>query len=195
MAVKIEHEIGSKRYHISLDEFERMVERGVFVEGARIELMRGELVEMSPIGEYHIGCVMRLQLLLHEQVGRKANVLVQSSLRLPDDTKPYPDLCLLRWRDDSYIRKHPAHEDVLLVIEVADTSLSHDRKDKASMYAEAAIPEYWIVNLREGVIEVYTEPAAGKYSQVKQVGRGEMLPLPGGLEGSIRVDEVFMQGR
>ncbi len=92
---------------------------------------------------------------------------------------------------DFYAGKHPAAEDVLLLIEVSDTTLADDRKVKTPMYAEGGVPEYWIVNLQEGVVEVYSDLQQGSYRSVRRAGRGETLALPQGLVGTVAVDEVF----
>src|SRR4051794_33679462 len=131
MAVQIE------RHIITLEEFERMAEAGVFNEGARIELIRGEIVDMTPIGVRHEACVTRLTMLLSQRVGGKVVVWTQNSIRLPDHSRPQPDVTLLRWRDDYYEAKPPTPEDVILVIEVAETSIDYDRKTKRPMYARA----------------------------------------------------------
>src|SRR5262245_57497806 len=129
--------IQAPRHSITIEEFERMLNAGVFGLDARIELLRGEIIDMSPIGDRHLGCVMLLDLLLHEQIGSRASILVQSPIELPDNTRPYPDVCLLKWRDDVYRRKHVTYEDVILLIEVADTSLDYDMGDKLGVYAQA----------------------------------------------------------
>src|SRR4051794_10125790 len=161
MAVQIE------RHIISLEEFERMAEAGVFNEDARIELIRGEIVDMAAIGVRHAACVTRLTMLLSQRASGKVIVLSQNPFGISNHSSPQPDVALLHWRDDYYDAKRPTPEDMLLVIEVADTSINDDRKVKGPLYAEAGIAEYWIVNLRGKVIEVYTDPAKGVYRQTR----------------------------
>jgi Uma2 family endonuclease len=181
-----------ERHPISLEEFERMVDAGVFGEDTRIELIRREIIEMAPIGFPHEMCVARLSGLLTRLVGERALVWPQNnSIRLPGNSRPQPDLTLLKWRDDYTRDKPPTAKDVLVIIEVSETSLVYDRTVKGPLYAEAGIPEYWIVNLRAEVVEVSTNPVAGKYESVKRAKRGETLALPGELEGAIAVGEIL----
>lgn len=174
----------------TLEEYERLVEAGGFDEDARIELIRGEILDMTPIGFVHELCVARLTRLLTRLADEEILVWPQNnSIRLRGNSRPQPDLTLLKSRD--FRRDNPpAAEDVILVIEVAESSLRYDRTVKGPLYGEAGIPEYWIVNLKEGVIEVYTEPAEGAYRSVRHAKRGEMLALPGGIRGGIEVGEI-----
>jgi len=186
MAIQLERRL------FTLEEYEHMVEAGVFDENERIELIRGEIVEKAPIGFPHEMCVARLTTLLVQKAADKALVWPQNnSIRLPSHSRPEPDLTLLRWRDDYHANKPPVSEDVLLVIEVADSSLKYDRTVKGPLYAEAGIPEYWIVNLRDDLIEVHAGPTAGTYKRTRKARRGETLALPGGLEGSIDVSDIL----
>jgi Uma2 family endonuclease len=195
MAVAVREELEVKRHLITLEEYERMVGAGVFDPESQIELFRGEIVDMPPPGPEHEDCVTFLNQFLIRMFHGQALLWPQgNSLRLPNtDSRLQPDITLLRWRDDLYRGrgKRPSADDVLLLIEVADTSLKFDRGAKLALYAEAGIPEYWVVNLKKDVIEVYTDPAEGKYQTVKVAHRGEALQLPGGLEGSIAVSDVL----
>ena len=177
---------------ISIDEFERMIAANVFPQDENIELIRGELVRMPPIGPDHAGGVAGLNLLLQEQLGRNALVWVQGPIRLPEQSsRPQPDVAVLRWRDDLYRGRLPGAEVVLLLIEVAYSSLDYDRTIKATIYAEAGIPEYWVVNLVEDVVEVYSEPGRGGYAKVRRAVRGETLDLRGELVGSLTVADIL----
>jgi Uma2 family endonuclease len=184
MAVQI------RRRLLTLEEYERMIEAGVFHEDERIELIEGEIVEMAPIGFPHEMCVARLTQVLGEQARGKALVWPQNnSIRLAGNSRPQPDLTLLRLRDYQRARP-PTAEDVLVIIEVAETSIGYDRKVKGRLYAKAGIPEYWIVNLRDGAIEVNTDPSEGAYKQTRKARRGETLTLPAEL-GAIEVSDVL----
>ncbi len=178
------------KHLFTLDEYERLVEAGGFDEGARIELIRGEIVDMAAIGVRHEACVARLTRLLNSLAGGAGLAWPQNSIRLPNHSRPEPDVTLLKWRDDYYEGKRPTPEDVLLLIEVADTSAGYDRTVKGPLYAKAGIPEYWIVNLQDNVIEVYTDPAEGAYRGMKQAKRGDTLALPWEL-GVVAVGDVF----
>ena len=192
MAVQLDSSTGVKPHPVTLEEYERMCQAGVFEPEARIELICGIIVDMEPIEQVHMSTVARLNHKLQQLVGDDVLVWPQgNSARLPQSqSRPQPDTTLLRWRDDYYRRKWPVPEDVLLLIEVAKGSLKYDRGLKRALYAEAGIVEYWVVNLVDGVIEVYTDPAEGKYQSARRMRRGQALPLPGGM-GSIAVADVL----
>ncbi len=162
----------------TVDEYERMIEAGILNEDDRVELLRGEIVEMAAIGLKHSGCVARLEHILHEQVGRRAIVWVQNPILLPNDSMPEPDVALLKWRDDFYSESRPTPEDVLLLVEVADTSLLSDRVAKVPIYAQAGINHVWLVNLMDNLIEVYSKPSGSKYTNTRQVQQSSNLALP-----------------
>ncbi|HZH32583.1 MAG TPA: Uma2 family endonuclease [Pyrinomonadaceae bacterium] len=161
------------KYYFSAAEFERMGEAGVFTKDARLELIEGEIIEMSPIGSRHAACVNFLTRFLIRALGDTTLVTIQNPIRLNDFSEPEPDLALLRLRDDFYRDAHPTPADVLLVIEVADTTLAYDRQIKAPLYAQAGIEETWIVNLTEEQIETYSGLADGSYQTIVNFRRGE----------------------
>ncbi len=161
------------RYCFTVAEFERMGEAGVFTKDARLELIEGEIIEMSPIGSRHAACVNFLSRFLNRTVGDIALVSIQNPIRLNDFSEPEPDLALLRLRDDFYRAAHPTPADVLLIIEVADTTLAYDRQVKVPLYAKAGVEEIWIVNLIEEQIEIYAELAGGTYQTIVNFRRGE----------------------
>ena len=147
---------------------------------------------MAAMGPAHRVCVMRLTWLLHNLLGKIAHVSVQNTLELPEQaSSPEPDVMLLKWRDDFYAGKRIVPEDVLLIIEVAESSLQYDRKVKTALYAEVGIPEMWIVNLKASVVEVYSQPSKGVYGQQYVVKRSDTLRLPGGLPGAPTVADVL----
>jgi Uma2 family endonuclease len=185
MSVQIE-----KRY-FNVTEYYRMTEAGVLSEEDRVELIEGEVIKMSPIGSRHAACVRRLNTLLNRQVSQIAIVSVQSPIRLSDYSEPEPDIALLRPRNDFYSQAHPTADDVLLIIEVADTSVEYDRSVKLPLYARAGIPEAWLVNLPKDVIEVYTKPANGVYQKFQRVKRGKTLVSQTIPELVLDVDEML----
>ena len=193
MALQLEQRTGIKRHLITLDEYEQMCEAGVFGPETRVELIRGEIVDMAPPGPEHEDSVTGLHIRFFERVHKRALVWPQgNSIRLPNsNSRPQPDVTLLRWRDDLYRGKSPTADDVILLVEVAHSSLKYDLGIKLALYAEAGIPEYWVVNLVKNVVEIYSDPSSGQYQSVRKVGRGEMLQLPGGLEGSIAAVDVL----
>jgi Uma2 family endonuclease len=161
------------RHCFTVAEFERMGEAGIFAKDARLELIEGEIVEMSPIGSRHAACVKFLSRYLNRAIGDEALVSTQDPIQLDDYSEPQPDVALLRLRDDFYRHAHPTPDDVLLIIEVADTTLDYDRLVKVPLYARAGIREVWIVNLPAEQIEIYAEPAGDAYQIIKQLKRGE----------------------
>ncbi|GIW50689.1 MAG: hypothetical protein KatS3mg081_0044 [Gemmatimonadales bacterium] len=142
-------------------EYHKMAEAGILGEDDRVELLEGELVAMAPIGSRHATCVRRLNYLLSRGVGERAIVDVQNPIRLSEYSEPQPDLALLKPRPDFYAAAHPGPEDVLLVVEVAETSADYDREVKIPLYARAGIPEVWLVDLAGAQIETFRQPAQG----------------------------------
>ncbi len=178
-------------YRFSVDDYYRMADAGILHEDSRVELIDGEVVQMSPIGSRHAGCVMALTEAFGERLARRAVLSVQSPVRLSRYSEPEPDIALLRPRDDRYRESHPTSIDTLLIIEVADSSLAYDRGLKLSLYAEAGIPEVWIADLEAEQIEVYRAPSDGKYGESLIYRRGSSaapIALP---EITLTVDEIF----
>jgi Uma2 family endonuclease len=163
-----------KRY-FNVDEYYRMAEVGLLSEDDRVELIEGEIVEMSPIGKTHGGTVKQSNNFLNRALGDSFIVSVQDPIRISDFSEPQPDLALLKSRKDFYRNSHPTSEDVLVVIEVADTSLNYDRNVKLPLYARAGIPEAWLMVLAKDVIEVHSQPENGKYKKVSRLKRGKTL--------------------
>ena len=152
-----------------------MGEAGVFAEGDRVELIEGELIQMSPIGSAHSGAINGTTRALVRAVGDAAIVSVQNPVRLGDHSEPEPDFLLLRPRPDDYRIRTPLAEDVLLLIEVADSSLRYDRAVKLPLYARHGIPEVWIVDLVANTVETFARPEADAYALTGQGSRGETL--------------------
>src|SRR5258708_7547065 len=146
------------RRWFTVAEYNRMAEAGILKEDDRVELIDGEIVEMSPIGSRHAACVNRLTLMLIAQSGEHFIVSVQNPIVAGDYSEPQPDIAVLKPRDDFYESDLPRASDVLLVIEVADTTAQADRKVKSELYARAGIPEFVLINLAKDAFEVYSEP-------------------------------------
>jgi Uma2 family endonuclease len=149
----------------TVDEYYRMADAGIFGEDDRVELIKGEIVTMPPIGSPHAACVMRLNQILQTQVGDRATISIQGPLRLNNRSEPVPDVMLLAPRDDFYASGHPAPSDVHLLIEVSDTSLAYDSGIKLHLYARSLIGEVWIVDLHGQRIRAFREPTASGYRQ------------------------------
>jgi Uma2 family endonuclease len=166
----IQAEVPRRRF--TREEYHRMAEAGILHEDDRVELIEGEIVQMTPIGRRHAACVAELNHLLLPAVGQRARLWPQNPIALPDDTEPRPDIALLRPRADSYFQDDARPEDVLLLVEVADTSQCYDRLVKLPLYGRAGVPEVWIVDLPGEVVEVHRRPTPSGYAQVERVGRG-----------------------
>lgn len=164
-------QVSTKKF--TVHDFYRMGEAGIFSEGDRVELLEGEIVEMTPIGSCHAACVSRLNRMLTSQLGQTAIVSVQNPIRLNDQSEPQPDITLLRPRPDFYKGGHPQPDDILLVIEVADSSVNLDRGTKLPLYAKAGISEVWIVDLTGLTVETYRQPSAQGYESISQLNDSE----------------------
>ncbi len=163
------------RHCFTVAEYERMGEAGIFSADDRLELIEGEIVEMLPIGSRHAACVKRLSAFLNRRLSQAVIISVQDPIVLNDYSEPQPDVALLKQRDDFYENAHPEADDVLLVIEVADTTLEYDRQIKVPLYARSGVPEVWVVNLVDERIETFARPAGGSYQVTGLVGRGETV--------------------
>ena len=163
------------RRRFTVADYERMGQFGIFSEDERVELVCGEVIEMSPIGGRHAACVGFLTQLITLRLRRKVIVWAQNPIVLDNYSEPQPDLAVLKPRDDYYRTSKPTPNDVLLVIEVADSALELDRKVKMPLYAGAGIPEAWLINLHEERIEVYSDPAGGEHQTVRPHTRGKRL--------------------
>jgi len=159
----------------TVGEYHRLAEAGILREDDRVELLEGEIFEMSPINSRHASCVTRLNHLLQDRAKGRAIVNVQNPIRLSDYSEPQPDVALLVPRTDFYRDALPTPRDVLLVIEVCETSGEFDRRVKLPLYAKAGIPEVWIVDLSREQIEVHRDPKLEGYQQSQIVGRGQTL--------------------
>jgi Uma2 family endonuclease len=171
-----------RRHPITVDEYVRMGAAGVLGPEARIELIEGEIIDMPPIGAPHAGGINRLIAVLSRTVAGRAIVSAQNPIQLGVLSAPQPDLALLRPRDDFYARAHPGPEDILLLIEVADTSLAYDRETKLPLYARFQIPEVWLVDLVGGHLDIHREPEGGRFTtqfRARDLARVDVAALPG----------------
>ena len=183
--------VPTQRKRYSILEYDRLIEAGTLREDDRVELIEGEIVRMAPLGLRHEACVRRLEYIFHRLLLGKVVVSTQNSIRIAPNSQPEPDVALLRWRDDLYADARPTPDDVWLVVEVADSSLAMDRSKKRILYGEAGIPEYWLINLQEDIIEIFSNPTGGVYRDAQIVSRGGVLGLPGDFGGTITADEVL----
>jgi len=173
-------------HKFTTEQYQLMGKAGVFHPEARIELIDGEIVIMSPIGLKHAVGINRLNRFLVQGVWEQGIVSIQNSFMIPQYSEPEPDIVILKPRDDFYAGKFPLSEDILLIIEVADSSLKYDQKTKLSLYAEQHIPEYWIVNLERNILEIYRQPQNKSY--LKQ----SLIDTPGIAFAPITFPEMTM---
>jgi Uma2 family endonuclease len=181
----------AKTRQFTVDEYYRMADAGILTEDDRVELIDGEIIEMPPIGSPHASCVLRLNRFFDRSVGESALVSVQNPLHLDDRSEPEPDVMLLRPRADFYRSGHPTAADVLLLIEVSDSTIAFDRGVKIPLYARHRIPEVWLVDIGEDAIHVYRDPSPTGYRTVATHGRGERLTPSSFSDLSFAVDEIL----
>lgn len=179
------------RYRIPVEEYDRMIECGILTEDHALELIHGELVEKMPIGDRHAHCVDASAQEFGAKCGSLAWISIQNPVRLRD-SKPEPDINLLRPPGSQYRTTTPRPQDVLLLVEVSDKTLEKDREIKGPLYAQNNIGEYWIVNLIDDCVEVYRQPQPdGSYAEKFVRRRGEMLDIAALPGVTIKVDDIL----
>ncbi|MCW6050545.1 Uma2 family endonuclease [Microcoleus sp. A2-C5] len=186
--------VTAKRF--SITEYHRLAELGFFESDARFELIRGEIIKMAAKGRLHSVCNSLLFGELYVLMARRACVRGQEPIILPTDSEPEPDVVIARHRSDNYVSSHPENADIFLVIEVSDSTLKYDQRTKLSLYAESGIADYWIFNLVEPQLEMYSEPyqkqTGGFDYRVKRVVLpNEFVVIPGFPELSLDLSTVF----
>lgn len=167
--------VQTPRRLFTVEEFHQMAEAGIFGEDDRVELLSGEIVEMTPIGSRHAACLSRLNGIFVHRLGERFLVRIQDPIRLDDYSEPQPDLVVAKARSDFYRDAHPRAADVLLVIEVADSSAESDRLDKVPRYGRAGIPEVWLVDLVGERIDLYRSPTSDGYAEHEVMRSGGSL--------------------
>ncbi|MDC0832570.1 Uma2 family endonuclease [Geitlerinema sp. CS-897] len=182
----------------SIEDYHRLIELGFFKEGDRIELIRGELVEMAAKGKRHTVCCMNLLEELAILLKGTAKIRCQDPIELPNLSEPEPDFAIVRMREDNYLKTHPQPEDIFLVIEIADSSLQFDREVKLPVYAEAGIENVWIFNLISDRLETYTQPDRMPTKKFEYRQRQIFLPedtviLPNFFNSNLDLSTVFPQ--
>lgn len=182
------------RHRFTIEEYHKMGEAGIFHEDDRVELVEGEIVEMTPIGARHAETVNTLNDLMANLRGRSGGytISVQNPIVLGVHDEPQPDLALLRLDRDR--TRLPRPEDVLLLMEVSDTTLRYDRETKFPLYARGGVPEAWLVDLQNSVIELHTEPSTDGYKVVRKFDRTETVTSTTVPEVSIGADAVLGAG-
>ena len=164
------------RRQFTIAEYHQLVDLGFFTENDKIELIRGEIVEMSPKRTPHSVCNSTLFGELYSLLGDRANVRGQEPITLLSNSEPEPDVVIAKKKADNYLSAHPTAEDIILVIEISDSTLKYDRETKLSLYAEAGINNYWLVNLVDRQLEVHTCPFVSSQGQFNYRNKSIILP-------------------
>jgi len=163
------------RLKFSVDDYYQMAEAGILSEDSRVELIDGDIIVMSPVGSPHAGVLKCLNRLFNQRIGDRALLGIQDPIQLGDHDEPEPDLTLLRPREDDYKSSHPGPNDVLLIIEVMDSSARYDRTIKLGLYARFGLPEVWLIDLNQGHVEIYRKPDQGRYTEILIRKAGETI--------------------
>jgi Uma2 family endonuclease len=178
------------KYKFNAQQYHLMAEAGVFshIYDHCLELIKGEIIQMSPIGRKHAAAVARLDRLLQQLFSSQAIIWTQNSIKLDDGSEPQPDLALLKFRDDFYIERLPIPEDILLIIEVADSTISYDRDFKMPLYAEFGISEAWLIDVNDKILSKYTNPSPRGYKASESLDGNDMISV---LGVEIAVKDIF----
>jgi len=169
------------KYKLNSAQYHLMAETGIFnhVKGDRVELIAGEITEMSPIGSKHCACVARLQKMFERALGENVIVWTQCSIKLSELSEPQPDLTLLRLKNNFYAEQLPNPSDILLIIEVADSTISYDRDVKIPIYAKFDIPEAWLVDVNRETLTRYTNPSPTGYKSTQIFDKNDFVTCMG----------------
>lgn len=182
---------GVKPYLITAAEYERMIEAGIYTENDRIELLNGEIIQVMPKGPKHAYFNETAAELFKEKLGNNVDVRSQNPIRLDDFSEPEPDVVLAKPPRKNYLENHPTPADILLVMEISDTTLAYDRDDKASAYSRNGIGQYLLLNLNNETIEDYREPSADGYQFKRTLRKGDSLKLEAFPDVEIKIDDLF----
>jgi len=180
-----------RRHRLTVEDYYRMGEAGILRPDERVELIEGEIIDMAPIGTWHSAAVDQLAALLHGALGDKAIVRCQNPVSIDDHSEPEPDFALLRRRSDFYRTAHPRPHDLLLIIEVAESSLAYDRDVKVPLYARHGVPEVWLIDLEGRRVTRYRTPADGAYTRVEEPPLDVALGIGSLAEASVELGSLF----
>ncbi len=175
----------------SVKEYNQMPQAGILKKEERVELIRGEIVKMSPIGRHHAACVNRLIRVFTRELGDRVIVTAQNPVELDDYSEPEPDIALLEPKADFYESGHPKPAEIFLIVEVGDSTIKYDREVKIPLYAEDNIIEVWLVDLNGQCLEVYRQPSASGYQQIQKLQRGQNLSVQHFPGINFKVDEIL----
>jgi Uma2 family endonuclease len=172
-------------------EYYQMIESGIIREGERVELILGQIFTMAAKGTRHSVSTTRLITEISTILQRRAIVRCQEPITLPNNSEPEPDIAIVKLRSDDYVNSHPSATDIILVIEVADSTIKFDRETKAPLYAAAGINEYWIVNLIDNRLEIYRQPEGNIYAIIEIITPPRSIGLPQFPEISLNIGDFF----
>jgi len=178
-----------KRFRV--EDFRKMTEVGILPEESGWEVIDGFLIDKMSIGSRHAGTIKILSEMLRDLIRSEAIISVQDPIHIDDYNEPEPDIALLKRRNDFYRESHPIPQDVLLLIEVSDSTIKYDREVKKTLYAEAEIAEYWLVNLQDNTIEVYSQPKNGNYRLARILESGETIEAVAVKNLKLQIDEIL----
>ncbi len=182
---------GVKPRLITVSEYDRMIEAGIYTENDRIELLNGEIIELMTKGPKHTSANSKIIRFFIRLFDEKVIVRGQDPIRLDDFSQPEPDIVLANWDDKEYAENHPTPADILLVMEISDTTLAYDRDDKAKAYSRNGIRQYLLLNLQNETLEDYREPNADGYGAKRTYRKGDSLNLVAFPEIEIKFDDLF----
>ena len=188
--------VATKRREFTIDEYHRLIDWGFFAEREKVELIRGELVTMSPKRTPDSVCNSWLWKALYDLLGKQVEIRVQEPIFIRPNSEPEPDLVIAIAKEDSYLSSHPTPADILLAVEISDSTLQSDREMKLSLYAEAGINNYWIFNLVDNHLEVYTQPFSDhknqfSYRSKQIVLSDETINIPSFADLNLDLTKVF----
>ena len=181
-----------QRQLFTVAEYYKMAEVGILKPTDKIELINGEIIQMSPIKSPHANTVSVVEELLYEQLIKKVTIRTQSPISISNHSEPEPDIAIVKYGRNRYANSHPNPLDVFLLIEVSDSTLKFDRKTKKKLYAKAEIPEYWIINIPDSQIEVFRKPIDGVYQKELIVKNEETIKAEK-IKFKISVSDIFFE--
>jgi Uma2 family endonuclease len=186
---KVSNTIRPKRFRV--EDFRKMTEAGILTEESGWEIIDGYLLDKMTIGSKHASVVRRLEKFFERAVGDRFIVSGQNPIQIDDYNAPEPDVALLAPREDFYSESHPTPLDVLLLVEVSDSTVEYDREIKKALYAEAGIQEFWLVNLKDKTVEVYTQPKNGNYYSALILEAGETIESKSIENLQLSIEEIL----
>lgn len=182
---------GVKPHLITVAEYDRMIELGVYTENDHIELLNGEIIEIMPKGKKHASANDKIARFFYRIFDEQVLVRNQNPITLDDFSEPEPDIVLAKWNETEYSEGHPAPTDIYLIMEISDTTLAYDRETKAKAYSRNGIEQYLLLNLNNETLEEYREPSEDGYQFKRTLRKGDSLKLEAFPEIEIKIDDLF----